>query len=82
MMPPGEEQKEIPDGGVIPVEDTTTAVDLDQLFSLFDERTKKGLRNVVRGFGDSYEGRVKEANAGWEYLNPSLVALAAGCSRS
>ena len=74
IMPPGEEQKEIPDGGVIPVEDTTTAVDLDQLFALFDDRTKKGLRNVVRGFGASYEDRFKEANAGWEYLNPSLVA--------
>jgi phospholipid/cholesterol/gamma-HCH transport system substrate-binding protein len=74
IMPPGEEQEEIPDGGVIPVRDTTTAVDLDQLFALFDDRTKKGLRNVVRGFGASYEDRFKEANAGWEYLNPSLVA--------
>jgi phospholipid/cholesterol/gamma-HCH transport system substrate-binding protein len=74
IMPAGEEQDEIPDGGVIPVEDTTTAVDLDQLFALFDERTRKGLRNVIRGFGASYEERFKEANAGWEYLNPSLVA--------
>ena len=74
IMPPGEAQEKIPDGGVIPVEDTTTAVDLDQLFALFDDRTKKGLRNVVRGFGASYEDRFKEANAGWEYLNPSLVA--------
>ena len=73
-MPPGEEQDSIPDGGVIPVEDTTTAVDLDHLFSLFDDRTKKGLRNVIRGFGASYEDRFKEANAGWKYLNPSLVA--------
>ena len=74
IMPPGEAQEKIPDGGVIPVEDTTTAVDLDQLFALFDDRTKKGLRNVVRGFGASYEDRFKEANAGWQYLNPSLVA--------
>jgi phospholipid/cholesterol/gamma-HCH transport system substrate-binding protein len=74
IMPAGEEQDEIPDGGVIPVEDTTTAVDLDQLFALFDDRTKKGLRNVIRGFGASYEDRSEEANAGWEYLNPSLVA--------
>ena len=74
LMPPGEKQDEIPDGGVIGVEDTTTAVDLDQVFALFDERTRKGLRNVVRGFGASYEDRFKEANAGWEYLNPSLVA--------
>ena len=74
QMPPGESQKTIPDGGVIEIQDTTTAVDLDQVFNLFDDRTKKGLRNVIRGFGASYEGRSKEANAGWEYLNPSLVA--------
>ena len=73
QMPAGESQDTIPDGGVIPVQDTTTAVDLDHLFGLFDEKTRKGLRNVIRGFGASYEDRAREANAGWRYLNPSLV---------
>jgi phospholipid/cholesterol/gamma-HCH transport system substrate-binding protein len=72
-MPPGEQQETIPDGGMIGVEDTTTVVDLDHLFSLFDKRTKKGLRNVIEGFADSYAGQEEAANAGWEYLNPSLV---------
>jgi phospholipid/cholesterol/gamma-HCH transport system substrate-binding protein len=53
QMPPGEAPETIPDGGVIPVEDTTTAVDLDHVFALFDEKTRKGLRNVIRGFGAS-----------------------------
>jgi phospholipid/cholesterol/gamma-HCH transport system substrate-binding protein len=74
QLPPGEAQEEIPDGGTIPIQDTTTAVDLDQLFALFDEKARKGLRNVIRGFGESYEGKSVEANVGWEYLNPSLVA--------
>ena len=72
-MPPAESKEEIPDGGLIPLENTTTVVDIDHLFSLFDEKTRKGLRNVVRGFGASYEGKAKEANEGWKYLNPSLV---------
>jgi phospholipid/cholesterol/gamma-HCH transport system substrate-binding protein len=72
-MPPGEEQDLIASGGTIPLEDTTTVVDLDHLFSLFDERTKKGLRNVIEGFADSYEGEARAANEGWRYLNPSLV---------
>ncbi len=72
-MPPGEAQVPIEDGGVIPLSDTTTAVDLDHLFSLFDEKTKEGLRNVVKGFADSYAGEADLANAGWQYLNPSLV---------
>ena len=74
QLPPGDSQEEIADGGAIPVDQTTTAVDLDQLFGLFDERTRKGLKNVVRGFGASYAGQSEEANAGWEYLTPSLVA--------
>ncbi|MEJ7893751.1 MAG: MlaD family protein [Solirubrobacteraceae bacterium] len=72
-MPPGEAQVPIEDGGIIPLADTTTVVDLDQLFSLFDGKTKQGLRNVVRGFADSYAGEAELANEGWKYLNPSLV---------
>jgi len=74
QMPPGESRKEIEDGGTIPLTDTVTAVDIDHLFSLFDQRTRRGLKNVVRGFGASYEGKAAEANAGWKYLNPSLIA--------
>jgi phospholipid/cholesterol/gamma-HCH transport system substrate-binding protein len=72
-MPPGEAQEPIEDGGVIALSDTTTVVDLDHLFSLFDKRTKVGLRNVIEGFADSYEGEARAANEGWAYLNPSLV---------
>ena len=72
-MPPGEAQDRIPDGGVIDLDHTTTVVDLDHLFSLFDEKTKRGLRNVIAGFADSYAGQEDTANAGWAYLNPSLV---------
>jgi phospholipid/cholesterol/gamma-HCH transport system substrate-binding protein len=74
QLPPGDVQEEIPDGGRIPLAQTTTVVDLDQLFSLFDENARDGLRNVIRGFGRSYQGASDEANAGWEYLTPSLVA--------
>ena len=42
---------------------------------LFDDETRKGLRNVIRGHGAaSTAARATTANAGWEYLNPSLVA--------
>ncbi len=54
--------------------DTTSAVDLDQLFALFDDDTKKGLKDVIRGSANQYDGAGKQANAGWRYLNPSFVA--------
>jgi phospholipid/cholesterol/gamma-HCH transport system substrate-binding protein len=73
QLPPGSARK-IPDGGVIPQKDTTTAVDLDQLFNVFDPKTRKGLTGVIRGFANTYSGKSQEANAGIVYLNPSLVA--------
>jgi phospholipid/cholesterol/gamma-HCH transport system substrate-binding protein len=66
--------EEIPEGGVIPSTQTTSAVDLDQLFSTFDKKTREGLGRVVRGGGRQWKGRGAEAAVGWEYLNPSLVA--------
>lgn len=67
-------RQEIPDGGTLQATDTTTAVDLDQLFNTFDADTRKGLQKVVQGFGASYAGKGEQANAGWLYLNPSLAA--------
>lgn len=74
LLPGGERTQAIPDGGVIPESQTTTAVDLDQLFNTFDPRTRDSLRRLIRGYGTSYGGRGAQANAGWLYLNPSLAA--------
>jgi phospholipid/cholesterol/gamma-HCH transport system substrate-binding protein len=62
------------EGAVIDEQQTSTDVDLDQFFSMFDDRTKKGLRDFVRGQSLQYGGRGADANAAWEYLNPSLIA--------
>src|SRR5687768_16425151 len=67
---------EIADGGEIPMRSTTTAVDIDQLFGLFDRRTRRGLTNFIRGSAAQYQGMGEETNAGWRYLNPSLIASA------
>jgi phospholipid/cholesterol/gamma-HCH transport system substrate-binding protein len=74
QLPAADHQQKIPAGGVIDQTDTTTAVDLDQLFNTFDPKTRKALSGVIRGFGASYAGKGEEANAGWAYLNPSLAA--------
>src|SRR6266545_1674007 len=74
QLPPADHQQTIPAGGVIDQSDTTTAVDLDQLFNTFDPKTRKALSGVIRGYAASYAGKGEEANAGWAYLNPSLAA--------
>lgn len=71
---PPEGGRPMKEGEVIDANSTTSAVDLDQLFNLFDKQTRKGLTKVVRGFGATYAGRESEQNKGWKYLNPSFVA--------
>jgi phospholipid/cholesterol/gamma-HCH transport system substrate-binding protein len=74
LMLPGGNPAKIPSGGIIQENDTTTAVDLDQLFNTFDPKTRDALRRLIRGYGTAYGGRGAEANAGFAYLNPTLAA--------
>ena len=64
----------IAEGEEIPVDQTTTIVDLDQLFNTLDPETTKGLAEVIQGFGTWYRGRGLEARKGLPYLSPSLNA--------
>jgi phospholipid/cholesterol/gamma-HCH transport system substrate-binding protein len=74
QLPAADHQQKIQPGGVIDQTDTTTAVDLDQLFNTFDPKTREALSGVIRGYASAYGGRRAEANAGWAYLNPALAA--------
>ncbi len=71
---PGGDPPEISGGGTLVAKDTTSAVDLDQLFNTFDPKSREALQGVIKGFSRSYDGRSEQANAGWMYLNPSLAA--------
>ena len=66
--------EEIPEGGVIEQDSTTTAVDLDQLFNTFDPATRKALQGVITGSAEQIKGKGKQFNEGVAYLNPSLAA--------
>jgi phospholipid/cholesterol/gamma-HCH transport system substrate-binding protein len=75
MLPPEPEAgPEIPDGGLIDVDSTTTQVDLDQFFNIFDRPTRKALQNFYKGGQRQYAGRGDQANAGLKYLSPQLAA--------
>src|SRR5918992_1315848 len=64
--------EEIEDGGVIGTDETDTAVEIDQIFALFDERTRKGLQDFFTGSAEMLEGRGKELRRGVHYLNPAF----------
>jgi phospholipid/cholesterol/gamma-HCH transport system substrate-binding protein len=62
------------DDAVLTGADTTTPVDLDQLFDTFNGPARKSLRKLIQGFSDIYVGKGKEANSTYKYFAPSLNA--------
>jgi len=75
LLPPENEAgDDIPDGGVIDTDATTTNVDIDQFFSIFDPPTRKAIQDFYEGGRRQYAGRGREANRGLIYLNPQLAA--------
>lgn len=75
MLPPENEAgDDIADGGTITSDSTTTNVDIDQFFAIFDPPTRKAIQNFYKGGRRQYEGRGEQANRGLLYLNPQLAA--------
>jgi phospholipid/cholesterol/gamma-HCH transport system substrate-binding protein len=54
--------------------DTTTPVDLDQLFNTLRGPERQALRNIIQGSATVYAGKGPEANRTYKFLSPSLVA--------
>jgi phospholipid/cholesterol/gamma-HCH transport system substrate-binding protein len=63
---------DIEDGGHIGADQTATAVELDEVFSLFDRETRSSLRGFIKGQADTLRGRGAELRQGIHYLNPAL----------
>jgi phospholipid/cholesterol/gamma-HCH transport system substrate-binding protein len=64
----------IPSGGVIGTDDTTSAVDIDELFNTLNPPTLKGLQNLIQGAGSQFAGKGAAAQAAWAYLNPAVAS--------
>jgi phospholipid/cholesterol/gamma-HCH transport system substrate-binding protein len=72
MPPAGAPQ--IRNGGTIPTQNTTSAVDFDELFDTLNAPTRKALQNVIQGSALEYQGEGKLANTAWQYLNPAIAS--------
>src|SRR5262249_28467515 len=51
--------------------DTTTPVDLDQLFNTLRGPERQALRNIIQGSSTVYAGSAKAANTTYKFLSPS-----------
>ena len=71
---PGAGAPSIADGGQIAEAQTSSAVDLDQLFDTFDPTTRADLSGVIRGLSTIYGGQSAALSRGYLYLSPALAA--------
>lgn len=60
------------DGATLGLADTTTPVDIDQLFNTFPRGVRRGLRQFVEGNAEIYAGRGEDANRTYKYFGPAL----------
>jgi phospholipid/cholesterol/gamma-HCH transport system substrate-binding protein len=63
---------EIEDGARIGPDRTTALVELDQIFAIFDKRTRRSFEDFVAGSAESIRGRGAQLRRGIHYLNPAL----------
>ena len=70
LQPGPNNGKKIDDGGQIAADENNAPVDIDTLFNTLDAATRRGLRNVIRGLGDQYDGKGEKARAGHQVLHP------------
>jgi phospholipid/cholesterol/gamma-HCH transport system substrate-binding protein len=73
-MPPGDDSNTptIPSGGSIHTNNTTTAVDLDQIFNMIDDRTQKSVQAFFRNSATQFRGKEAQQRLAFKYLNPAL----------
>jgi phospholipid/cholesterol/gamma-HCH transport system substrate-binding protein len=76
LQPGPNNAPEIPDGATLPVDQTTSAVDLDQVFDTLDAKTRKSLQNVLSGFASWYVGKGGDLNRALQYFGPALSTTA------
>jgi phospholipid/cholesterol/gamma-HCH transport system substrate-binding protein len=72
LAPGANSEPELEDGATIPADRTTSPVDLDQLFNALDERTRRGLQDVIQGEAAVYSGNYGAARRTYKYFAPSL----------
>lgn len=60
-------------GATLGTDNTTSIVDLDQLFNTLDPRTRRALQEVIQGSATQFEGKEGLANLTAHYFSPALA---------
>jgi phospholipid/cholesterol/gamma-HCH transport system substrate-binding protein len=65
----------LPSGSTLPVTATHGVVDLDQLFGIFNAKTRKGLQQLIQGSAEQYSGVAPQLQVDAQYFPPALAAF-------
>jgi virulence factor Mce-like protein len=75
-LTPGEGRAGLPAGSTMPVRQARPpVVELDELFDMFDDKTRVGSRNSLDGFGGGFAGRGPDLNTAIEAFVPLVTDL-------
>lgn len=74
IQPGPDNNPELASDAIISEVDTTSPVDLDQLFNTLRGPERQALRNIIQGSATVYAGKGPQANQTYKFLSPSLVA--------
>jgi virulence factor Mce-like protein len=77
----GTAKKTFVDGATVPEKQTLTPVDLDRVYNMFDEPTRKGSVQNLNGFGDTFAGRGQSLNQ-FISVAPRLFGVLAPVARN
>ncbi|HEV3229847.1 MAG TPA: MlaD family protein [Solirubrobacteraceae bacterium] len=58
----GSSSTTIPDGGTLPVSQTSQEVELDQVYNIFDQKTRSASQVNLKEFGNAFVGRGSDLN--------------------
>ncbi len=75
LSPGPNNRPELPSGSTLPITATHGVVDLDQLFGIFNTKTRKGLQQFIQGSAEQYSGAAPQLQTDVRYFPPSLAAL-------
>lgn len=63
----------LPDGGRIPLDNTTSPVDFDAFLNSFDPATRKGFQDLISGEATIYKGRARQIRQSTNLAAPALL---------
>jgi phospholipid/cholesterol/gamma-HCH transport system substrate-binding protein len=71
----GDSAQSFRNGDTVPAEQASYSTELDEVYEMFDERTREAAQGNLRGFGDAFAGRGQAVGRTIEELPPLLRSL-------